>query len=510
MNDCLTRASLSDKEALGEALTADERLFLRDHVSSCPVCAAEASLWANLEQVLEEPERLTARPSYVQPQRKPAGVRLGRFLSGRAWHRPAVASVVVMAAAAAALLWSRAKTPVVVGPPQPLAASSRGASTTGAANVAGAQLALAAGETRVNQQAALAGARLAVGDVVSVADGQACVLVPPGVSVCLDGATELRIETLEAGKRRFRLLSGHAVAHLEKQPAGSSFGFETAAGAVVAKGTEFSLRTVDSTVTLRVYEGVVLNSRGDETSAYQAPTVALLSREAKASQPSDEADSRLLELARFFGDRAPALLNVSAATGSSVTLGALQLGTAPVSALVQPGDYRMEVSKVGFASIVERLTFESGLRIARDFEATVELGAAAGRAGARASSAPATASAADLLERARELRAGGRYRDSAGVYQRLLREYASSAEARVALVSLGELQLSQLGDASAALRSFDAYLRGGGALLQEASYGRIRALRRLGKVNEAQAAAAAFITTYPKSVQAATLRKELP
>jgi hypothetical protein len=95
-------------------------------------------------------------------------------------------------------------------------------------------------------------------------------------------------------------------------------------------------------------------------------------------------------------------------------------------------------------------------------------------------------------------------------YQRLLQEYPGSAEARVALVSRGELQLAQLADASAALGSFDTYLRGGGALRQEASYGRIRALRRLGRLREAEAATRAFLSAYPRSVQAATLRKEIP
>lgn len=476
MNDCLTRASLSDKEAVGEPLTADERVFLRSHTSACPACATEASLWANLGQVLEEPERLTARPSYVEPPKRPAGARLGQFLSGRSWQRPLVASVVVAAAAAAALIWSRRGAPVTVAPPpQALVASQRAPSAAGSSHAPGAQLALSAGDARVNQRAAVAGSRLAVGDVISVAEGQACVLVPPGVSVCLDGATQLSIEALDAGKRRLRLQHGRVVAHLEKQAPGSSFGFETAAGAVAAKDNEFALRAVDSSVSL----------------------------------PNDEAESRLLELARFFGDGSPGSLSVSAATGSSVALDGLKLGITPVSALVAPGDYRMEVARTGFASIIERLTFETGSRIARDYEATAELGAAAARASNKVS-APASATAAELLERARELRAGGRYRDAVGVYQRLLREHADSAEARVALVSLGELQLSQLGDASAALRSFDAYLAGGGALRQEASYGRIRALRRLGKVSEARAAAAAFIGSYPKSVQAATLRKEMP
>ena len=73
-----------------------------------------------------------------------------------------------------------------------------------------------------------------------------------------------------------------------------------------------------------------------------------------------------------------------------------------------------------------------------------------------------------------------------------------------------QLQLSQLGNAAGAVRSFDAYLRIGGPLSQEASYGRIRALRQLGRWSDARAASDAFIAAYPKSVQAAALRKERP
>ena len=80
-----------------------------------------------------------------------------------------------------------------------------------------------------------------------------------------------------------------------------------------------------------------------------------------------------------------------------------------------------------------------------------------------------------------------------------------SAEARASLVSLGELQLSQLAEPAAALRSFDAYLAAGGALAQEARYGRIRALRRLGRADAAREATAAFLRDYPGSAQARTL-----
>jgi len=510
MNECLNWAALSDKSAVGEVLTAEERLFLRSHPNGCPVCASEATLWDSLERVLEEPERLTARSARLASVGSPGW--LGRIVSKRFPKRRtllATVAIVAAAAAASAALWSR---PGDVERRAPSIARNRPVSLASAGGAAGVQLALSAGDTLVDQRGAVAGERLGVGTVVTVGSGQACLLVPPGVSVCLDSNTRISIETLDADKRRFRLHAGHAVAHLYPQPVGSTFGFETAAGSVVAKGTVFSLKADGSSVALRVQEGVVVNSKGNETSAYKAPSLALLSPERGILQVPNESasDSRLVELAKYFGDQTRGTLVVNAAAGSNVAVGDFPLGVTPVSALVQPGDYRMEVSRSGFAPIVERLTVEAGARVVRNYEATAELTPTSDNGTPKVPRGVSPSTAAELLERARELRSGGHYKDANGAYQRLLREYPASAEARVALVSLGELQLSQLGDAGAALRSFEAYLRGGGALRQEASYGRIRALRRLGRLDDARIAADAFVSAYPKSVQATALRKELP
>lgn len=515
MNECLNWGSLSEKSSIGDALTAEERLFLRSHPSGCRACACEAVLLDELEKAIQDPSLLTARHAHrEQPRPEPSW--LERFVPAGASQRRSVFAAVggfVVVAAASAAMWRTSSGPFAVERAgTPTSASHRSTSAARGPYTAGVRLSLAAGDALIDQQPAVAGKQLSVGSVVTVGSGQACLLVPPGVSVCLDSNTKLSIETLQSERRRFRLHAGHAVAHLHPQPVGSTFGFETAAGSVVAKGTVFSLRTDGSSVTLRVHEGVVVNSRGSETSAYKAPSLALLSLERGPLRAIDEAasDSRLVELAKYFGDQARGTLIVSAAAGSSVALGDFRLGMTPISALIQPGGYRMEVSKTGFAPVVERLTFEAGARTVRNYEPTAELSAVASNPPAGGSRASTFPTAAELLERARELRADGRYQDANGVYQRLVREFAGSAEARVALVSLGELQLSQLGDAGAALRSFEAYLRGGGALRQEASYGRVRALRRLGKSSEARAAADAFVGAYPNSVQAATLRKELP
>lgn len=512
MTDCSIWASLSDRAAAGGQLTPEERLFVRSHPSACRECGAEARLWESLSQALEEPAMLATRPgedvSGWQPEWR--GWRERWRMAQPSTRRGAMGTgaVLLMAAAAAAAMGLRPMQPADTGP-RAVEATPRKVVAEAARR--GARLALAAGSVTVNARAAVAGQWLEAGNVVSAEEGQACVLVPPGVTACLEAGTTLSVETLEAGRRRFRLHRGHVVAHLDRQPAGSSFGFETAAGSVVAKGTVFSLRSDGAAVTLRVHEGVVLNDHGARTTPYVAPSAAvLLPGEAPSgSADADErADSRLVELAKYFTDAAESSLLVTAAVGSHVALGDLQLGTAPLSALVLPGQYRMEIARAGFAPIVEQLTVEPGAKVARNYEATLNL------ADSRRPPTPPTRASpslpAELLQRARGLRADGRYRDAHGVYQRLLREHSASAEARVALVSLGELQLSQLGDAGGALRSFERYLRSGGALSQEASYGRIRALRRLGRLSEARTAASAFLSAYPNSVQAATLRKELP
>ena len=87
--------------------------------------------------------------------------------------------------------------------------------------------------------------------------------------------------------------------------------------------------------------------------------------------------------------------------------------------------------------------------------------------------------------------------------------HPKSAEAHAALLSLAELQLGPLGDAAGALRSYDAYLRSGGGLSQEARYGRIQALGRLGRGAEERAAIEEFVRTYPSSVQARALRARI-
>jgi TolA-binding protein len=512
IEDCQRYGALSDQLALGEPLDAGQRAFMDQHGASCPACRAEAGMWSALGETLENPNRLTdAFPIIDQPPATPAGL-------GGVWRshsRKLAWGASVLAVAAAGAVWIGSRTSST----RPSGTGSGGVATTVHAKaIAGPQLVLVAGTTNINAQPVRSGRRLALGDDVEVTSGRACLLVPPGVTVCADQGSRLKVEKLDPAVRRLRLRTGHAVARLEPQPAGSSFGFETSAGAIIAKGTVFSLQAFDDQVALRVHEGTVVQQRAENVDGFAAPAAVLLSRSAPAIRPTDQlwsADTPLLNVAKRFTDRATCELQVTSKAAGLVSIDDTELGSTPLSALLAPGSYLLGLQQGGRAPVAERLTLFNGARLVRNYEAQANPDDAqsgvAVRSAAQASSAHEhpTGNPAGLLAEARALRQNARYNEAGATYARLLREYPTSSEARAAIVSLGELQLSQLGDPKSALRSFDAYLRKPGALSQEAGYGRIRALQRLGRTEEAERAIGAYLTAYPKSPQAATLRKEM-
>jgi ferric-dicitrate binding protein FerR (iron transport regulator) len=120
----------------------------------------------------------------------------------------------------------------------------------------------------------------------------------------------------------------------------------------------------------------------------------------------------------------------------------------------------------------------------------------------------AAATPADMLEYARSLRANGDFRRAADVYRRIHAANPQNPSGRAALVSLGELLLS-LNDGREALNAFDSYLASGGALTQEAMFGRARALRALHRPAEERRAIERFIAAYPNSPQTRVLRARL-
>lgn len=116
---------------------------------------------------------------------------------------------------------------------------------------------------------------------------------------------------------------------------------------------------------------------------------------------------------------------------------------------------------------------------------------------------------ADRLLQSAQARLGeGKTQEAVAAYKELLSRFPGSPEARAALVSLGRLSLG--GSPAEALGYFDQYLSGGGGPLSvEARYGRIQALRRLGRAADERAAITEFLARHGDSVYAPRLRERL-
>lgn len=121
--------------------------------------------------------------------------------------------------------------------------------------------------------------------------------------------------------------------------------------------------------------------------------------------------------------------------------------------------------------------------------------------------APLPKSADALLSHAQELLRDGKTTAAMRAYERLVNRFGGSREAKAALVSMGRIEL-QRGHAKRALSHFDAYLAASaGALVEEARYGRIRALRKLGRTTQERKSIEAFLADHARSIYAPRLRK---
>ena len=113
----------------------------------------------------------------------------------------------------------------------------------------------------------------------------------------------------------------------------------------------------------------------------------------------------------------------------------------------------------------------------------------------------------DMLAKAQRLLGAGKTKQAMRVYETLVKRHASTTAGKTALVSLGRIELKQ-GRAKQALAHFDAYLaKSAGALVEDARYNRVLALRKLGRTSQERRSIDAFLADYPKSIYAKRLRK---
>lgn len=519
---------LAGREALGEALTPEERAFQRAHEAADPAAAAESAAFGalvdHLRRRADAPlaevdadallERALAdlRPAPIELRRGPRR----RVLVG--------AGLGLGLAAAAALvgLWivtHESPSPVIAAAP---AAPAEGrASPTPAAPAEGRPLAPTRSESVLVAMSAGSGLlgegglRLGVGAVLAEgatidASGEGCLLLhDPLAAICLDAGARLRIEVARGGERRLALERGRLIATLDPLPAGASFAIVTSAGSAHAVGTVFAVSVTDDDARVGVLEGKVeLRRAGAPLRRLVADEHTALDGGPVTRVPADLSKwagprSSLID---FWRGAELATLSLTPATGEGAAALALDgrpLAPATAAILVPPGSHRLVAARSGRADVVAEVDAPAGGRVDLAVPAPPR-----GKVSAPPVDPPELADPiADLRRAAGEARAAGRWADAVVAYQSLIGRFPDSPEAHNARVQLGDLLRVRTGDPSAALVHYQAYVDRGGPLDAEARHGAILCLQRLGRRQEERAAIADFLARHPRHLEADALRR---
>jgi len=380
-------------------------------------------------------------------------------------------------------------------------------------------VALLEGDVTVDAVASNAGATLAPGSVLATGRGRACVLVEPGIRVCLAPSSTLRMESLDGPARVLRLVRGRVAAELLPQPAGTSFSIAAADGSVTAVGTAFSVELVDGApVVARVSHGVVLVREDKATShLVRAHEVNRFGEGVRALPTSDEDQDRALlrsgGSASTDAEKPARLTLLSTPVGAAVQLDGATIGTTPLDLLVSPGDHVLTAP--GLTATTLHVASSEHLEKSWVTSAAIAPNAPASSAPVLVPHEPqnnwpvAAPTPSAMLADARAARARGDSGAAAQAYRSLLASHPNSPEATAATLSLAELELGRGANADA-LALYDRYITSKGPLLLEARYGKVRALGALGRTADARAEAASFVRDYPDSPQADALRSHGP
>lgn len=539
VNDETRWQALIDREAIGESLALEEREFIARYEAEQPELAREravyeAAIGSLREQLEAEEDELTLareaqaalaryRSSHDQPDHDQAERdRVGKILNSRV-----AIGLASLAAAAGLALWlglrdsndegervgvqERIEPPSQDPTPTPTPAPTLGAPVDPVGRLSmltssvpvefGAQLEPGASFASLFEPETWASVE------------RACVSwSAPTAVVCFEGELSSSADA-NVGERKLWLESGRLVAALDPLGPGQRFTVETRVGRVSAIGTVFAVEVHEGSAWVTVLEGRV-ELRDPTIRTLSAGHRTSLRGEVPGDEPTPlEPDAIPTALAQLVGfaellraSPGEARLIIPTTGEHALSLDGYSL-EGPAQLSIAAGEHALRLLDAHDAVVLEQpLTLE--------LDATFDLADTlpAAPASAEPSATRKLPSAKQLAEAAQRERGARDYKETARLYRELLRRYPDSPEAANVPVRLGDL-LASTNDHQGALEAYELYLeRGAKQLRPEAEYGRIQALRALGRNADERAAIEAFVHARPddyRSTELATRLAEL-
>ncbi|MCU0664972.1 MAG: PEGA domain-containing protein [Myxococcota bacterium] len=515
MNGCEKIVEIWSEEAAGVVPSDEDRAFAQCHLQQCHRCAAEAKAVSALSVA----GGLDPAPALIDFERR-------RFIEDSVRkHREALAArqrgakrwpALALAAAAVALLtlgsslaWFN------VGSQDPMGPSAVAKDSVPVRpDPFEARLVVVAGEVFVGGRAVTAG-RLGMDDELETGRGMAVLAVAPGVLAHLSpntgvGAIRMETKAVELGLRHGRLLL-----EVDPEVVEGAVAVSTREGQVTVKGTVFAVSDVAEEVAVATLRGSVDVQKGDSSVAVIAGERYSLTHAETRPLSAEEVDlaRRNLSTIELSSCTSCACLEiVTNPPGASVTLDDRELGTTPIHAEVARGQYALSIALEGHDAIRERLRVQAQQPLTRSFSLVARKWSASPKRPSSSFEKAGQALEVDILvSQARAARKQGDWLLAAQTYERIIASYPDSFEARSSWVALGYVQLEHLAQPEVALVSFEEYLRRqvGGSLTQEASYGRILALYRLGQTQREKAAIEDFLRRFPTAIESQSVKERL-
>jgi outer membrane protein assembly factor BamD (BamD/ComL family) len=469
---------LLDDFGRGE-LPRDEMQAVELHLAECERCREAAELWSGFTFALGNAD-LDPLPPLVErriavaaadAQVKPAGQSGTRTARAR-W----IAGIAAAAAVAAGIaLWIAAST-------------THDEAESAAPEMAEREGAPAATDDEREDVSAVAEAQPS-----APGQGRQLIEVDDVTKLWIEEGSAVRVERLEERLARFRLDAGRVVAEVGPHPDGYRFTVVTPSGEVEAKGTIFAVEVrPGADERARVMRGVVeVRTRAVEGGE---ESIAFLVR---AGESGRVGDSEAAPLASDEMERDVCLLRGCAVSGEPV-----EVASNDPRVLAAEGCESATGAR-GAPSDQDQTTGSTAKQAAKGKpgKAVPAVASAANKgSGGSVGARPSQASPDDwevetLVSLALSQRKAGMYPMAAETYRKLIREHGNTGAARNALVSLGQLELVELGRPKQALTLFERYLgqAPNGLLAEEARLGRVRAYARMGRNQDVVGAASDYL-----------------
>jgi tetratricopeptide (TPR) repeat protein len=367
------------------------------------------------------------------------------------------------------------------------------------------------------------GEKLKEGSMVSVGRGHVALGLSNRGMMWLSSQTQLSLVKIDNSAFEIFLKRGELVASIVSRGELPKIIVDTPSGRVIVTGTSFSVRVSEESSFVSVSRGsVAVESESlGRFPVGESETACLDTGE--ISTIAEYEREKIGKIARSLGKLSTsdeAVIEIqSIPPGASVLLDNEDLGTTPMIVATRPGYRLLELVLDGYASVREQLTLGSRDKVSRRYEMEVsptaalpvETESALKKQQAKSSIGSYFISAKEMLENAQSHRKDRNWQGAAEAYEQLIDKFPTSAEARTARVPLGMIELNHLGSPEQALACFEKYLDTplSGALAQEAAYGRIKALRALGRTEEEMRFIKTFLVEYPLSLRIPELLRRL-